>query len=91
MAGRAPTARVIWEPPNPSLAKEVRPFGLYHAAPDEPIEDGIMPKEPGVPLCSYRGELREPAEGLLPPPVNCPLCLHQINRLGVTVAGAWAS
>jgi hypothetical protein len=91
MADQPPAARVIWEPPNRSLAAELHRTGMYHAAPAAPIEDGLTPREPGVPLCSHRNPLAEPPEGFLPPQVTCALCQYQINRLGITVIGSWSA
>jgi hypothetical protein len=79
------TAHVEWEPPNRTLAKDLQTVGLYHAVPDQEIPDGIIPKEPGKPLCSWRGQLQPPPDGLFSPVVTCSLCVHQVARLGVWV------
>jgi len=78
-------ARIAWEPPNRTLARRLQQAGLFHAVPDEAIEDGIVAKEPGQALCSYRGTLDEPPVSLLPLQVTCTLCAGHVVRLGLTV------
>src|SRR5580700_7964933 len=81
-----PTAHVEWEPPNRTLASELRTVGLFHAVPDQDIDDGIIPKEAGKPLCSWRGQLQPLAVEVADKyAVTCTLCQHQVNRLGVAV------
>jgi hypothetical protein len=86
----APAVHVEWEPPNPTLAADLRQAGLYHAVPDSDIdEEGrLLPWQAGKPLCSYRGALAPAPPALIPPEVTCSLCAFQIRRLGLVVADA---